>query len=718
MALAKPKLFTIEDIVNSTNIRKSKLRWFLREAINVYGARSLFLASAKKEPVNIGIVAWLGIENDTVDVLLEALELAIVDDSKWIFIERDCVKLALRLGILSPPEGVVVADVVPHNVKWAAFKDKQEREKKKKGVQTQRPPAVDVGQPSEISPNADRAKKKKQDVGGPPEYMVPDNTPVEDSAADVSFPVTQSPKIQPLSAMSEVEMDKNEKNRIRREAIIRCLVDHKSFVNELKKHMQTNAYAHYHNFILLVDPRDCPDKTKWVFPPPSTWRFYVIGGLTKSDAALFAHDDNFDAEVRRKYTYHQRVEYFHRQFMEAKQTGESLASLRKRLALETMNISEEDSKTALSTLEGTFQVAFRTGKLWDVQESIFQKFERKELKSMKAAGKGKKKDDGEMRPTWWRALQSISDERKLSILLRVDAGELALDQMSAECERCRTLDVIMKAFCHLTRCPNWEDAQAKCGPNASDERLYSFEKSFDLMLVLPTEFLDHIDSAREYKEAKEQGRDAPQPVQTFKTWAKEGSLKSVEWDVFHHDVILSDGKPANIYQKSQTVINKLLHYFSREDDWVLDLCSGSGTTLVCALQGGRNCVAVELDKRQYLFLASRVYNMKKLPDANTEVTRSHKHSSDVGPPQKDGEAEVNEVAHEIEDDDAIILHNDDGVGSIGTQEDEHGSANEEELEELPAQSEGGEANLVPEDADSAPLVVGDSLSADPIETDP
>ncbi|KAL3699650.1 hypothetical protein R1sor_017672 [Riccia sorocarpa] len=294
MALAKPKPFTIEDIVNSTNIRKSKLRWFLHEAINVYGARSLFLASAKKEPVNIGIVAWLGIENDTVDVLvqndneltsyellvekfsakecdpsvkaivgasvdLEALKLAIVDDSKWIFIERDCVKLALRLGILSPPEGVAVADLVLHNVEWAAFKDKQEREKKKKGVQTQRPAAVDVGQPSEISPNADRAKKKKQDVGGsgktsgsapsvpqpsqvprrprgdivgepsesegPPEYMVPDHTPVEDSAADVSFPVTQSPKIQPLSVMSEVEMDKDEKNRIRREAIIRCLVD-------------------------------------------------------------------------------------------------------------------------------------------------------------------------------------------------------------------------------------------------------------------------------------------------------------------------------------------------------------------------------------------------------------------------------------------------------------------------------------------------------------
>ncbi|KAL3690489.1 hypothetical protein R1sor_016798 [Riccia sorocarpa] len=277
--------------------------------------------------------------------------------------------------------------------------------------------------------------------------------------------------------------------------------------------MQSNAYAHYHNFILLVDPRDCKDKASWAFPPPSKWRFYVIGGnhsalarmellaqypgiythyrhcncivyagLSKTEASLFAHDDNFDTEVRRIYTFHQRVEYFHCQFMEAKQTGEPMALLRKRLALETMNIGEEDSKTALSTLEGTFQVAFRTGRLWEVQESIFWKWERKELKSMKNSAKAKKKDDGEMHQTWWRPLQGVSDERKLSILLRVDVGELSLDQMTQECARCKTLDVIMKSFCHLTGCKDWTEAQAKCGPYSTDERLYSFEKSFDLML--------------------------------------------------------------------------------------------------------------------------------------------------------------------------------------------------------------------------------------------
>ncbi|KAL3696504.1 hypothetical protein R1sor_010580 [Riccia sorocarpa] len=403
--------------------------------------------------------------------------------------------------------------------------------------------------------------------------MVPENTPADETDSEGEpFPVTQTPKVQPLSALSEVELNRDEKNQIRRVAITRCLVDQsvlripteqfhvtscdsnsenwgpyqiracsRSFVSDLKKHMQSNAYAHYHNFILLVDPRDCKDKTSWVFAPPSKWRFYVIGGnhsalarmellaqypgiythyrhcncivyagLSKTEASLFAHDDNFDAEVRRKYTFHQRVEYFHRQFMEAKQTGEPIATLRKRLALEIVNIGEEDSKTALSTLEGTFQVAFRTGRLWEVQESIFRKWERKELKSMKAAGKGKKKDDGEMRQTWWRPLQGVSDERKLSILLRVDSGELSLDQMRQECARRASLQ-LREVFDLMLKDRSSSNSITKAlfgvdEPEPEGGKRKRASKAKSLVQVLPPKFLDHIDSARAYKEAKETGQ--------------------------------------------------------------------------------------------------------------------------------------------------------------------------------------------------------------------
>ncbi|KAL3685543.1 hypothetical protein R1sor_003565 [Riccia sorocarpa] len=64
-------------------------------------------------------------------------------------------------------------------------------------------------------------------------------------------------------------------------------------------------------------------------------------------------------------------------------------------------------------------------------------------------------------------------------------------------------------------------------------------------------------------------------------------------------------KVANVYQKSQKVITQLIEDYSKPGDWVLDLCSGSGTTLVCALLAGRNCVAVEKDERQFMFLPSR-----------------------------------------------------------------------------------------------------------------
>ncbi|KAL3696256.1 hypothetical protein R1sor_010332 [Riccia sorocarpa] len=270
------------------------------------------------------------------------------------------------------------------------------------------------------------------------------STPAEEteSEGEEPLPVTKTPKVQPLSALNEVELNRDEKNQIRRVEITRCLVDQsvlripieqfhvpscdsnsenwgpyqiracsRSFVSDLKKHMQSNAYAHYHNFIFALARMELLAQYPGIYTHYRHCKCIVYAGLSKTEASLFAHDDNFDAEVRRKYMFHQRVEYFHRQFMEAKQTGEPIATLRKRLALETVNIG-----------------------------IYLRKWERKELKSMKGAGKGKKKDDGEMRQTWWRPLQGVSDERKLSILLRVDSGELSLDQMTLECARCKTLD--------------------------------------------------------------------------------------------------------------------------------------------------------------------------------------------------------------------------------------------------------------------------------------
>lgn len=73
----------------------------------------------------------------------------------------------------------------------------------------------------------------------------------------------------------------------------------------------------------------------------------------------------------------------------------------------------------------------------------------------------------------------------------------------------------------------------------------------------------------------------------------------------HH----GDNKVVNIYQKPRRLLDWMVNHFSHVGDWVLDLCSGSGTGLAAALALGRPCVAIEIDPRQSAVLRSRVLKL-------------------------------------------------------------------------------------------------------------
>ncbi|KAL3677678.1 hypothetical protein R1sor_020634 [Riccia sorocarpa] len=304
MSSSSVKPFRAADIFRNVTVKQSKAKWFIREALHVFGARSIFLQSSKKDPINSGFVVHIGQEKDQVDVLVQtekelvcyelllkniqirecsiplqkilgpeinvdALGEYFVADPKWKFVERDYVKLALRLGILKPPQGSKAQDMLPHNKEWDAYKAREEaRLKAQESARrddlleedVEEDPATKI-----VSPDVDRAKKKCNDGSsqrdsafsipkpptnsrrprssapsssqattsqrsesqGVPQYMVLDNTLVEEteSEEDEPFPVTQTPKVQPLSTMNEVELNRDEKNQIRRVAITRCLVD-------------------------------------------------------------------------------------------------------------------------------------------------------------------------------------------------------------------------------------------------------------------------------------------------------------------------------------------------------------------------------------------------------------------------------------------------------------------------------------------------------------
>ncbi len=70
-----------------------------------------------------------------------------------------------------------------------------------------------------------------------------------------------------------------------------------------------------------------------------------------------------------------------------------------------------------------------------------------------------------------------------------------------------------------------------------------------------------------------------------------------------------DNRVVNIYQKPRILLDWMVGHFSFPGDWVMDLCSGSGTGLASALAHGRRCIAVEKDVRQCSVLKGRVLSL-------------------------------------------------------------------------------------------------------------
>src|SRR4051812_18563493 len=66
----------------------------------------------------------------------------------------------------------------------------------------------------------------------------------------------------------------------------------------------------------------------------------------------------------------------------------------------------------------------------------------------------------------------------------------------------------------------------------------------------------------------------------------------------------------NPAQKPRKLLSFLVTHFSHPGDWVLDLCSGTGTTMAAALLNGRHCVAVENDETMRKAIIQRIVRLK------------------------------------------------------------------------------------------------------------
>ena len=259
---------------------------------------------------------------------------------------------------------------------------------------------------------------------------------------------------------------------------------HNLHVQNLKKKMKINPHATVVPFLVMVDPQQCEAISEFDISNPEKYQYFVIGGshsaearrqlvnehpttyffkyaeckiyvgLTVEEAKLLAWDHNNDNDYRQKMSSIERIRFFHYEYLDAiREYGPKLHPSLRRQCLNEVGIVIDDTvkSDGLRKYEPWFQLAFRDGAVWDLQDKIFTMWVNKEVKGQKVkkgkvdpqvevkGAKGKKLDytieeaAEDMKLTPWRSLQGIKDETLLvSVLSRVLAKELSLDEMVVE----------------------------------------------------------------------------------------------------------------------------------------------------------------------------------------------------------------------------------------------------------------------------------------------
>ncbi|KAL3686189.1 hypothetical protein R1sor_004211 [Riccia sorocarpa] len=508
----------------------------------------------------------------------------------------------------------------------------QETQKKKPSVPSQAPrekllgssfaaaAAAETGRNSRES-KTDSLKRKRESLVTPPpppklhvtetsesseeeENIASDKEKSEESDSGSDSPLPSQPvnkkvsKLKTLKQMDKSHIDR-EKLDVRRRAVERCRVSavpivipleqlveptleqdsskwgpyqiralSESFVDTLTTSMMTNTDNNYHSLVVVLQPRFCTKHTKedWQDNYALTWRFDCLGG---NHSLATPHDDNADALIRRKYTFAQQIEYYHKQFLE--RGDEPTNELRMRLTIETQVIGPGQSvESKMLSTEAYFQIAFREGPLWEVEHALFEKYNKKD----NSKKKGKKADgEGQITLTSFKPLVSVSDDRKLSILLRLLKGEIKLEDVKTECEACKINDIMAMCFCKQVGVSSWEEAKEKLPEYATEKRINQYHTLFkDVMKkapnrvflrkycnidddeagppekprgpqltplqVIPMDFINFCARAKKYRLALERGDADPLGDEDtrFRNFKPEGAEFSTKWQIYKEDV--------------------------------------------------------------------------------------------------------------------------------------------------------------------------------------
>lgn len=233
------------------------------------------------------------------------------------------------------------------------------------------------------------------------------------------------------------------------------------------------------------------------------WKTYQIGlysqveawiycGLTKEQIKSLAWGHNLDQEYRKGMSTIDRIRACHKLFEEV--GFERSAKLKLDCARECSLPGHELGKpSAIHKHNPFFQLCFRTGIIWDLQEEIFQAHMKKELKNqkkpesekldLKGKGKGKAKDKtphlvalaDDLKASDFRCLQGLNDVNlQEKLLRRVLSKDLSLSEMALEGKKYKDLKLMCQLFVKSANCRDWDDAVAKYPKETSPELMENF----------------------------------------------------------------------------------------------------------------------------------------------------------------------------------------------------------------------------------------------------
>lgn len=258
-------------------------------------------------------------------------------------------------------------------------------------------------------------------------------------------------------------------------------------------------------FVLLVDPKDCPSVSDWDLTKASSWKYRVIGGnhgaraktelfktygksahaevqawvyagLSKAEARQLSWLHNIDQEYRKSMSNIDKVRACHNVFLEMNQSRTK--EVREACCQECSLPYTPGVRDTMATHDPTFQIAFRTGEIWELQEQIFVMWSKFQIvgqvkpKSPKKSAPVKGKTKAKPRPTgsqnlnklagdiklhYFRGLQGIQNkEHIMKLLRRVVSRQISLEQMFQEGEKLKKLTKVKNLFLQLSGQTTWE----------------------------------------------------------------------------------------------------------------------------------------------------------------------------------------------------------------------------------------------------------------------